>query len=174
MLESHMEFAMDIVELEDFTVVLWLHTSTDPPQQEWDVAIQRLEDHIRDHHVGLHRVRGLVISDGASPNARQRASLRAPMAKGKSAVITTVLTNSVKRGIATALMWMFPSLAFFEPRQTEAALKHVDLDGQLHVLWKHFAALQQRLPPNATLELVAQACGLVPVSRVATNAKGSE
>jgi hypothetical protein len=171
MLESDMELAMDIVELEGFMVVLWPHTSTDPPQWEWDAAMQRISDYIREHHVGLHTVRGLVFSDGATPNAKQRASLRAPMAKGKSAIITTVLTNPMKRGIATALMWIFPSFAFFEPRQTKAALQYLDLDGQLQVLWKHFAALQQRLPPNATLELVAQAYGLTPVSQVARRAE---
>jgi hypothetical protein len=155
---------MRIVRVRTMAVSLWLHTDADPPQDEWDAAMGEIRAYMRDTELPPERLRGLVFTDGAAPNARQRNQLRelTAGAQFKTSVVTTVLSNPVKRGVATALQWMNPATAFFLPSQVREALAHVDLDDDLRVLWTEALDLQRQLPPVQTLRLVAQAHSLMP------------
>jgi hypothetical protein len=159
-----MELAMRMVRGRTMAVSLWLHTDVDPPRDEWDAAMGEFQAHMRATELPPERLRGLVFTDGAAPNARQRNQLRdlTQGARLKISVVTTVLSNPIKQGVATALQWMNPATAFFLPSQTREALAHLDLAGDLRVLWNEALDLQRQLPPVETLRLVAQSHSLMP------------
>jgi hypothetical protein len=148
------EMVMSIVEYQGLTLALWLHTAKDPPQPEWHDAITRIAARKQD----MSKWRSLVISDGGAPNSQQRSELAAlhgsvPM---KLAVITTVLANPVKRGIATAIMWFNPAMRAVGPEQSAKAFAHLDLQHAFADLLPHFARLQAELPRVATLDAVRE------------------
>ncbi|HEV8246088.1 MAG TPA: hypothetical protein VGP93_09985, partial [Polyangiaceae bacterium] len=105
----------------------------------------------------VERLRHLVVSDGAAPSAKQRKQLHTVAWEGKSgkiAVVTTVLSNPIKRGIATALSWMNPGFGFFGPEQFYKALAHIDMTSRENEIWAEYQTLRTQLPPNATLDLI--------------------
>jgi hypothetical protein len=104
-------------------------------------------------------LRSLVVSDGGAPNAVQRKQLSA-VVDGKpmrSAVLTTVLSNSIKRGIATAISWTNPQFGFYRPEQVYDALDQVGAGTHTGRIWHELRRLQRELPENPTLALVAKA-----------------
>ncbi len=155
-----MEMAFKIVERRGLLVALWLHTSNDAPNDEWEKACIELEAHKRRTPDFMQRVRSLAISDGAAPTQTQRARLFSGVFEKmpvKSSVITIVLTSRIKRGIATAITWLNPSFKAFDPSQLEASLAHVDLAGETSLL-DDFADLQRVIgKPLETLTLLRNA-----------------
>jgi hypothetical protein len=159
-----MELALARMRLKGYAVALWLHTEVDPPKDEWNAAVDAL---IADSkNVKTAEMRHLVISDGAAPSASQRARMHKELAHEQPlrlAVITTVLSNPIKRGIATALHWANPEIRFFLPRDAKQALAHVDLAGETEAIWPRYLELQRALPPVKILNAVAAALGRPPV-----------
>jgi hypothetical protein len=153
-----------ILVVDDLTVVLWLHTAKDSiTPTEWDEAMSRVVGHIRDHAVSPDRLRSLVVSDGGAPSAAQRADLNERFSRGtvvKNAVVTTVLDNPIKRGIATALAWVNPGFRFYQPSGFLDGVAHLDLAAHRDALWAELVAMQLLLPPNRTLALIAASQGL--------------
>jgi hypothetical protein len=70
------------------------------------------------------------VSDGGAPNVSQRSRSLHEVQGGqpsKIAVVTTVLANPIKRGVATALSWVNPSIRFYEPSGVAKALQYLDI-----------------------------------------------
>jgi hypothetical protein len=158
-----MEVAHALVRLGPFAASLWLHTANEVPKSEWDAPIARLLEFSREHPRDVASLRTLVLSDGGAPNAAQRAQVKNELLRGrgsKMSVITTALSNPVRRGLATAVQWMNPSTRFFLPRETSQALAHVDLERWPGEIADQFAALARLLPPNGTYAATALALGV--------------
>jgi hypothetical protein len=146
------DLVMKIVEHHGLVLALWLHTANDPPQPEWQDAINRLAQRKED----ISTWRSLVISDGGAPNSQQRAELAALHGKQpmKLGVITTSLANPVKRGIVTAITWFNPAMRAVGPEQSVTVLAHLDLLDSFDMLSDHFLQMQAQLPRVATLDQV--------------------
>lgn len=153
---------MRILRLGDLSVMLWLHTHVDPPADQFQEALAELGRHRRQHNVGLARVRSLVVTDGGAPGARQRAQLTTALDHSPSrlAVVTTVLENPIKRGVATALAWLNPDVRFFLPDRFRDAVAYLELGIYEDRLWTELCALLSQLPrAEASLSLVARSTG---------------
>jgi hypothetical protein len=159
-----MEMTMELVKLKGLNVMLWLHTEVDPPEKEWEPVMASLIERLKQS--APSDLRGFVISDGGTPNVNQRAQLD-KLYRGrpvKASIVTTVLSNPIKRGIATALQWLNPSYAFFGPEGARAALQHVDLASETAAVWVAYRTMQSRLRPIKTLRLVANTLNLPPLA----------
>src|SRR5688572_23544730 len=98
------ELSTCILEHNRLFVVLWLHTAADPPANEWDPIVSALLEARRARLVHASLTRLLVLTDGGAPNALQRTRFTRDFHDGLQcpvSVVTTSLSNPVKRGIAT-------------------------------------------------------------------------
>ena len=155
-----MELSNPLLKLDEFAVSLWLHTQNNPPEDEWDRALAENVRFLATHRIHPLQLRSLVVTDGAAPNAAQRAQLSRQVFrdhKCKISVVTTVLSNPVKRGVATALKWINPNFGFFLPEQVPSALDHLELAAWTSRIFGEYAKLAVKLPPNHTLQLVREA-----------------
>lgn len=152
------EFLVSVVEHPLYFVVLWLHSEVDPPKEEWDAALERLTVLRRARRLPVDRLRQLVVSDGGAPNALQRRQFAQEFHEDvptKLAVLTSVLASEpVKRGIATALSWVNPSVRFFEPREAVEALIYLDLLDQRDAILHEYKRLQFKMRPLRDLSVV--------------------
>jgi hypothetical protein len=149
------EVAISGVRIGQLLVFVWLHTKNDPSDEEWDRAFDSMTAARRREGVPLTDVRSLVITDGGAPGGVQRARIGRELPI-KLSVITTVLENPIKLGIATALSWGNPRFFFGGPKDAMRAAEHVDLADQWDVLWPVFVEMQRTLPRIQTLELLAE------------------
>jgi hypothetical protein len=156
-----MDMAITSRRVGRLLVFIWLHTENDPTTDEWNAAFDWMDAQRAKETVStsLDDIRSLVISDGGAPGGVQRARMGRDY-PCKASVITTVLSNPIKRGIATALSWINPKFLFCEPTEAERALAHLDLAEQWPVLWPAFVELQSSLPANQTLSSVAKSMGI--------------
>jgi hypothetical protein len=154
-----MSGSSDLLQVGAYWVHLWLHTSEDPSAAMWDEAIATAGAIIERHNVSMRDYRGLVLSDGGAPNARQRSQLFDMYQRqaAKSAVLTTVLSNPIKRGVATALQWMNPSMRFYQPHQAREALRILDVEDRWDEIAAALDALQTKIPPVAALAIAKHA-----------------
>jgi hypothetical protein len=147
------ELAVSTLMQGKLMVILWLHTKIDPPDAEWDRTFSALCE-LRDaQHVTADLIRQLIITDGGAPNAVQRKQ-GAEFYFGrpsKMCVVTTVLSNPIKRGVATALSWLNPAIRFYEPAQTADAISYLELTPLTQTLEAEFHKLQKQLPPIRAL-----------------------
>lgn len=153
-----MEATHRLVPIGDYVVSLWLHTREDPSRAFFTSAV----DEIAAQNFSTAKLRNFVVSDGGAPDSTQRKLLiegawrKRPM---KLSVVTTVLDNPVKRGIATALSWLNPNIYFFRPEKFRDALAHVDLSAHGRELWDAYGEMQRQMPPIANLAMIADAMG---------------
>jgi hypothetical protein len=145
---------ISIVECGEYRVVVWLHTTEDPSAELWAAALQKIAV-VTEELGDLSKLFSFALTDGGAPNAEQRRSLFTELLKGevKSAVVTTVLSNPIKRGIATALLWLNPNFRAFSPLQFSQALDHLGLQKYKSELLDSFDKMQAELPPIMTLRL---------------------
>lgn len=148
--------ATSAISLNGLDLIVALHTQQDPAADEWQVYLDLEARTFQRSGSSTANMRNLVITDGGAPNAKQRGQLAEIYAGQsiKTAVITTVLTNPVKRGIATAFGWINPAFKALPPDDWRAALKHLDVQDDVQTILLEFAKLQARLLPNSTLTLV--------------------
>ncbi|MET0340296.1 MAG: hypothetical protein ABW252_04810 [Polyangiales bacterium] len=152
-----MELATKLVRRPELDVALWLYTKTQPPQADWDAAIERIAFRFAPGaEQMLAHFRMVVITDGGAPNTMQRAQLGRLLrgVRHKVSVITPPAPSAVMRGIMTALAWINPSMVFFRPAQVREALQHTDLLPMASVLMAEFRALQAQMPQVKTLAQV--------------------
>ena len=152
------------VRAGDLRVAVWLHTREDPSQTEWTDTCQLVAELVQSKGGDLGSYRGFVVTDGGAPDTMQRKQLFSDVHRGhrhKVAVVTTILrTSLVKRGIATAVHWLNPETRFFEPRDIERALAHIDVSpDHVGALWKALSSMQTAFPPNETLRSLADVMG---------------
>jgi hypothetical protein len=153
-------------------VVAWLHDEVDPTRSEWQASYDKIEAYRKSVGCSVDKLCMLVVTDGAAPNAFERGymSEHLPVV---SAVVTTVLTNPIKRGIATAIGWTNPRFLFTEPKQWERALAHLGVSERNNEIWNQFRGLLKQMHENKTLELIAQACKLPSLAAVALKVRAS-
>jgi hypothetical protein len=159
--------ACTVVQCGGLDVALWLHTAHDPSREHWDLAMHAVLEHMKQNNVPVSRLRNLVLSDGGAPNVRQRLQLHRELWRGQSSkisVVTTALSNPLKRGVATALSWLNPACGFFAPSQIRQALLHVDLAREERAIFRSLAKLQARLPRVAVLDVAAAALRSQPAA----------
>lgn len=72
-------------------------------------------------------------------------------------VVTGALSNPIKRGVATALRWMNPKFAFWQPHQFGDALKHLQLENAWPQVRAIYQELQKQVPAVTSLEMVMKA-----------------
>jgi hypothetical protein len=162
---------MHAMSLGDYCLTVWLHTRVDPPGDQFEAALDELTRHRRVRNVSVDHVRSLVVSDGGAPNTKQRAQLTAALnhSPSKLAVVTTVLENPLKRGVATALGWLNPDIRFYVPNQFRDAVDYLGLAAHTDVVWKELGAMASELPnADLTLPLISRATGLPPIVVSAT------
>lgn len=154
-----MEMAFKIVSLGGSHVLLWLHTSHDPPPNEWADALVEIDALRQRLGNEISRVRSLAITDGGAPNSAQRQQLYIESLASKtisSAAVSTVLRNPVKRSIVTAILWLNPNFKAFPPDQFALALEHLGLGEHANGLLAELRVLQQRVSPSETLQLIQE------------------
>jgi len=153
--------ASSILTLVGSTVILQVCTSRDPPASEWTEYIGQFRAHCKRGAVAHDRVRILVVTDGGAPSLAQRTELREVLNELyagkpiKSSVVTTVLTNPIKRGVATALQWFNPAMHFYTPAQWSAALGDLGLTSDAERIWKELQQLEQGVGPLSTMAMIA-------------------
>ena len=74
----------------------------------------------------ISRLRTLVFSDGAGPNAQQRKVL-ADHLNGRPSPLAIVTGGAIMRGVITALSWFNPQVRGFAPDQVTSALRYLDV-----------------------------------------------
>jgi transposase len=136
-------------------IVVALHTRSFPSDAEWDdyLAIVRAA-FARHGATGL--VRGLAITDGGGPTARQR-TLLVDMLQDEKAIGSVVTSSRLALGIGRALSWVHPEIKTFSPRDYPRALRHIGLpDEEWPALSDHLAAERVRIHVDALMEIDAQ------------------
>lgn len=157
--------AHELVEVGPYVVSMWLHDESDPPRDFFTGVIEE----IARKNFTPGRLRNIVVTDGGAPDTNQRKQLIDTAwhkRQMKLSVVTNVLSNPLKRGVATALSWLNPHIHFFAPDRFQAALAHLDLEPHAREVWDVFVRLQREMKPNTNLGLIAAASGYPrPASR---------
>jgi hypothetical protein len=100
-------------------VLVYVHGAAAPSDEEWDSVLA----HYDAPQANLP-LRTLVYTEGAAPNAAQRARLNTKL--GARRVRIAVLTPSaLARAAGTAVHWFRPEVSIFGPRDIERALAHL-------------------------------------------------
>jgi hypothetical protein len=142
-------------------VCLWLHTDKDPPDDLWRRAMGETEEALQRAASLGGEVKALVVSDGGAPTLRQRSRLTQiyDYRPYKLSVVTTVMSNPVKRGIAMAMRWFNPSLSMYQPQEMTAALAHLGLTEHWPQIKALYQQLQDQLPLVRALDIAIHAVG---------------
>ena len=101
-------------------VLVVVHTSVDPSDEEWTSQCQTVEKH------GAELSAVLVYSEGGGPSTKQRSQMRHALGE-RTAPLTAIMTSStVVRGIITSLNWFLDNrLSAFEPSELNRALAYI-------------------------------------------------
>jgi hypothetical protein len=143
-----------VAKFDDRQVVFWLHTKEDPPQQPWEDALKMLSD-IAKKIGDRSKLVSICVTDGGAPNTLQRRQFNEALEGGvQSAVVTTVLSNPIKRGVATALLCLNPGCRAVQPSDFDRALQYLSLEDRKPAIIAEFRRLQANLPPNESLKLI--------------------
>jgi hypothetical protein len=164
---ADMKMGAKLVAVGDLQVGVWLHTSSDPRAEEWSASCQQVADFGKANGGNYARFRALFVTDGGTPDARQRKELFRDALGGypaKMSIITeAVETSAIKRGIATALAWMNPNFRVFQPTELGLALEHIDIElARFAPIWECLSSMQLPLEPNATLRRIGARNRMTP------------
>ena len=135
------------------SVVLCLNSSEFVNDQDWadHMAIMRAcvtED------PRLERVRGLAISDGGSPTARQRRELVA-LIRGTQSVGAIVTSSRLVRGVGTFLGWFMPAIRTYAPVEFPRARQHLGVSNDDEpAFWSAIAEMNRTMRLEIVDELV--------------------
>ena len=122
-----MEMLTVAVELRDGPVIVVLHTQEQIPAAGWAEYIRMTTEHGKRQPAGKP-CRGMVLTDGAAPNSKQRAEFAALMATFNPRPLGAVITEStLVRGAVTAIGWVMDVPRAFAPAKFDAALTHLQI-----------------------------------------------
>jgi hypothetical protein len=149
------EMGMVIVPCGEKYLVVWLHTSVDPPMDLWNEAMDRIGQVVTEKLQGdLSKFVVLAISDGGAPNSVQRNHSLKVMGTSKTAGLSTQLSKSrIIRGVTTAMSWINPNFKAFMPEQFDLALDHLGMIPFKDRIVAALVALQKNVAPVETLAL---------------------
>lgn len=129
-----------------------LHTGAMPTEEEWASYM------VTCRRVPMERMRSFIITDGGSPNAKQRQEVNDNL-KGRKSIAAVVSGSAMVRGVVTALTWFNAGIKVFSPEESVAALKYLGLDKRedLEFVWKTVLELKIQLgnQPLASLDRFA-------------------
>jgi hypothetical protein len=162
-----MKMGAKLVAVGDLQVGVWLHTASDPRAEEWSASCQNVTAFGKANGGDFARFRALFVTDGGTPDARQRKELFRDALGGypaKMSIITeAVATSALKRGIATALGWMNPNFRVFEPTELSLALEHIGIElARFDPIWECLASMQLPLEQNVTLRRIGARNRMTP------------
>jgi hypothetical protein len=96
-----------------------VHATQSPSDREWELVLAFFRD-----AEDLNTMKVLVYTDGAAPNAKQRARLNAIVGSNRPRM--AVLTPSAfARTIGTAISWFHPGFRVFGPNDLDSAFNHL-------------------------------------------------
>jgi hypothetical protein len=127
-----------LVGVPNQVLVFSLHNKETPTAEEWDEYVRVLAEAMGMLKGDSSGIRGLSISDGGAPNARQREQVNAFMrrhTKGRG-YIAIVTSDSIVRGIVKALSWFNPYARAFAPGELEQAIEYLRLTPELRQLFE--------------------------------------
>jgi hypothetical protein len=102
---------------------VFVHTDAAPTDEQWDQVL--------DFYRGAadpSTFRTLVFTEGAAPNAAQRARLKTAT-RGAKIPIAVLTSSAVARAAGIAIGWFNPLFRAFGPEELERALDHLDAQG---------------------------------------------
>jgi hypothetical protein len=110
-------------------VVISLHRQDAPKAEEWYEYMQALAIAMVALKGDKSGIRGLSISDGGGPNAKQRDQINEFMRQftGGRGTISIVTANPIVRGIIKALSWFNPQARGFAPDELDEAIDYLGL-----------------------------------------------
>jgi hypothetical protein len=110
-------------------VVISLHRHDAPSPEEWYEYLQALEVAMVALKGDTRGIRGLSISDGGGPSAKQREELNEFMRQftGGRGTVAIVTANPIVRGIIKALSWFNPQARGFAPDELTKAVDYLGL-----------------------------------------------
>ena len=100
-------------------VLVFYHSTAPPSDSEWESVLD-LYRKIPD----VSKVRTFVYTEGAAPNAAQRARLTAVL-RDRKPPMAVVTPSQLARAIGTAIRWFNPSFQVFAPSELEKAFLHL-------------------------------------------------
>lgn len=159
-----MECGNSVAELGGLVVGTMLVSELDPPNAEWDLALDQLVRYLHRHAVPAERVRLLTITQGGTPSTRQRAGLKVAFdgKHPKVGVISGALDSPLKRGMATAIQWINPQVALFGPEQAREALAYLNLEHATDLVLKQLLELEKQMRPLRVMRTVAEQLAAAP------------
>lgn len=154
-----MDLGFKIIKCGDCHLGIWLQTSNEIPEDGFDESLQTIARVKREVNGDVSRLRFLSVTDGGAPNSTQRRQLLSDLLEGKAiaAGISAVLQNPIKRGIATAILWLNPNFRAYLPNQYSEAFKHLGLEDYSSQIFTALTELQGHTEPVKTLELMLEA-----------------
>src|SRR5215470_10452637 len=101
-------------------IVVALHGHAFPSDADWTEYVSVVRDVLAEQGP-TGRARGIAITDGGGPTARQRA-LFVEASEGAKIIGAVVTASRLARGIGRALSWVHPEIKAFAPREGIRAL----------------------------------------------------
>jgi hypothetical protein len=120
-----------------------------PPDGEWSQWV----DYIANNIVPGSGPRVLVVTEGGSPTAGQRAALSNVTDQHRNAAKVAVCTDStMARGAITALSWFLPNAyRAFSPADIDRAIDYLDLRSSTSEIKATIKILQRQLGLSLTI-----------------------
>ena len=97
----------------------------EPTASDWKIYLDAIKA-AEKGGISLTRLRTLVFSDGAGPNAQQRKAL-ADYLNGRPSPLAIVTGVTIMRGVITALRWFNPQVRAFAPDELGEALNYLEV-----------------------------------------------
>jgi hypothetical protein len=141
-------------------VVLVVHNSMAPTNDEWEQYLQTVLSGGRLYGGDLTLCRQLVITDGGGPNSAQRAMAQkaAEQMNGAAMPVAVVSSSMFVRGIVTAFNWFNMNLKAFAPSEVETAVAFLGIDEvTLEEILEELGVIRDEIGPVETVENVRAA-----------------
>lgn len=141
-------------------VVVVVHTSLPPSNDEWNNYIQAVVSAKRAYGGDLLRCCQLVLTDGGGPNSAQRAAAQkaAAQVNGEAMPVAVVSSSTLVRGIVTAFNWFNMNMKVFSPAEVRAAFEFLRIREQAaDAIWLALDAIQDELGIVETIQVARDA-----------------
>ncbi len=97
--------------------------------------------------VNLPGSTAVVLTDGGSPNASQRAQAN-ELLGGQDKPCAVISDSMMVRGVVTAFSWFNKEISVFNPTAIDQAFRFINVGGaRVRPLWELICALNARLSP---------------------------
>jgi hypothetical protein len=110
-------------------IILSLHRKGAPSPESWDLYMKACSDALTAANGNIRQLRGLSISDGGAPTAKQREQVNTFLSQSREgrAILAIVTVDPIVRGVIKALSWFNPQARGFSPQELPAAIDYLGL-----------------------------------------------